>query len=35
MAKKLHYNKLIINSNNKVKIIWDIVKMESKKKKKL
>jgi hypothetical protein len=32
MAKKLHYNKLIINSNNKLKIMWDIVKMETKKK---
>ena len=32
MAKKLHYNKLIINSNNKVKTIWDIVKTETKKK---
>ena len=31
MAKKLHYNKLIINSNNKVKTVWDIVKMETKK----
>jgi hypothetical protein len=30
-AKKLHYNKLIINPNNKVKTIWDIVKMETKK----
>jgi hypothetical protein len=28
MAKKLHYNKHIINSNNKVKTIWNIVKME-------
>ena len=31
-AKKLHYDKLIINSNNRVKIIWDIVKTETKKK---
>ena len=28
-AKKLHYNKLITNSNNKVKTIWDIVKTET------
>ena len=25
-AKKSHYDKLITNSNNKVKTIWDIVK---------
>ena len=31
-AKKLYYNKLIINSNNKVKSIWNIVKMVTKKK---
>jgi len=31
-AKKLHYNKLIINSSNKVRTIWDIVKTETKKK---
>ena len=29
MAKKLHYDKLITNSNNKVKTIWDIVKTET------
>jgi hypothetical protein len=33
-AKKLHYNKLIINSNNKAKTIWDIVRTETTKKKK-
>jgi len=25
-AKKLHYNKLILKSNNKLKTIWNIVK---------
>jgi hypothetical protein len=32
-AKKLHYNKLIINSNNNVKTTCDIVKMETPQKK--
>jgi hypothetical protein len=27
-AKKLHYNNLIINSNNKSKTTWDIIKSE-------
>jgi len=31
-AKKLYYNKLIINSNNRGKSIWNIVKTETKKK---
>jgi len=31
-AKKLYYNKLITNSNNKAKSIWNIVKMVTKKK---
>jgi len=31
-AKKLYYNKLIINYNNKAKSIWNIVKMVTKKK---
>jgi hypothetical protein len=30
MAKILHYNKLIINSNNKLKTIWNTVKMGGK-----
>jgi len=30
-AKKLYYNKLITNSNNRAKSIWNIVKMETKK----
>ena len=30
-AKKLHYNKLIINSNNKVKTMWNTVKTETQK----
>jgi len=30
-AKKLHYNKLITNSNNKVKTMWNIVKTETQK----
>jgi hypothetical protein len=30
-AKKIHYNKLITNYNDKVKTIWDIVKTETKK----
>jgi len=30
-AKKLYYNKLIINSNNKAKSIWNIVKTVTKK----
>jgi len=30
-AKKLYYNKLIINSNNKAKSIWNIVKTVIKK----
>ena len=29
-AKKLYYNKLIINSNNKAKSIWNIVKTVTK-----
>jgi hypothetical protein len=32
-AKKLYYNKLVTNSNNKAKSIWNIVKMETEKKK--
>jgi hypothetical protein len=32
MATKLHYNKLIINSNNKVMTVRDIVIMETKQK---
>ena len=28
-AKNLHYDKLITNSNNKVKTLWDIVKTEN------
>ena len=31
-AKKLYYNKLITDSSNKAKSIWNIVKMETKKK---
>jgi len=31
MPKKLHYNKLIINSNNKVKTMWNNVKTETQK----
>jgi hypothetical protein len=31
-AKKLHYNKLIADSNNKAKTIWNIVQMETNKK---
>jgi hypothetical protein len=30
-AKKLHYNKRIINCNNEVKTMWDILKTETKK----
>ena len=30
-AKKLHYNKLITNSNNRVKTMWNIVKTETQK----
>jgi len=30
-AKKLHYNKLITNSNNRVKTMWNIVKKETQK----
>jgi hypothetical protein len=32
-AKKLYCNKLITNSKNKVKTLWNIVKTETKKKK--
>jgi hypothetical protein len=28
-AKRIHYNKLILNSNNKSKIIWNRVKNET------
>ena len=33
-ARKLHYNKLITNSNNKVKTMWNIVKTDTQKIKK-
>jgi len=32
IAKKLYHNKLITNSNNKIKTMWNIVKTETQKK---
>jgi hypothetical protein len=29
LSKKLHYNRLISNSNNKMKITWRIIKSET------